>query len=169
MGRETTLTSWTINTNRIRSREPERCVKRKPKSEGLMWSILRAKQLCGLKFRRQHPIGPWITDFACPAEMLVVEIDGGYHEASYEHDIRRQQHLHKLGWTVLRFTDENIEEDAESVGRAIASALSLPYEFRKREATGAGMKSTKAAKSKPTKGGRVKRRHSTLPWEESDV
>ena len=41
---------------------------------------LRAEQLCGLRFRRQHPIEPWIVDFACPHKMLVVEVDGSYHD-----------------------------------------------------------------------------------------
>jgi len=45
------------------------------KSEGLLWSILRAKQVCGLKFRRQHPIGSYFADFACVSKKLVIEID----------------------------------------------------------------------------------------------
>jgi very-short-patch-repair endonuclease len=49
------------------------CRKRSTPSEGLLWSILRARQLCGLKFRREHPIGGFIADFACEAKMLVVE------------------------------------------------------------------------------------------------
>ena len=60
------------------------------KSEGLLWSILRANQLCGLKFRRQHPVDPWITDFACVEKMLVVEIDGGCHDQTVEADIQRR-------------------------------------------------------------------------------
>ncbi len=121
------------------------------RSEGLLWSILRAEQLCGLRFRRQHPIGPWVTDFACPAKMLVVEIDGGYHEQAFDEDLRRQEYLQQLGWTVVRFTDDNVEQDAEAVGRAIAKELNLPYDFEKRKATGAGMKSEKAAKKRRLK------------------
>ena len=60
------------------------------RSEGLLWSILRGKQLCGLKFRREHPIEPWIVDFACVSKHLVIEIDGGYHDATIENDLRRQ-------------------------------------------------------------------------------
>ena len=67
--------------------------KRQTVSEGLLWSLLRAKQLCGLKFRRQHPIEPWIVDFACRERMLVVEIDGGYHDNVVENDLKRQEHL----------------------------------------------------------------------------
>ena len=118
------------------------------RSEGLLWSILRAKQLCGLRFRRQHPIGPWITDFACPEKMLVVEIDGGYHEQTYNEDLRRQKYLQQLGWTVVRFTDDDVEQDTEDVGRAIAKQLNLPYEFKKRKGTGAGMKRVRAAKKR---------------------
>lgn len=48
--------------------------------------------------------------------MLVVEIDGGYHEQTFHEDLRRQQHLQQLGWTILRFTDDDVEQDAEAVG-----------------------------------------------------
>ena len=109
------------------------------KSEGLLWSILRANQLCGLKFRRQHPVDPWITDFACVEKMLVVEIDGGCHDQTVEADIQRQKDLERLGWKVIRFTDKDVEDDAEVVARAIAKELELPYEFTKRKRTGSGM------------------------------
>ena len=117
-------------------------------SEGLLWSVLRAKQLCGLKFRRQHPIEPWIVDFACPPKMLVVEVDGGYHDNVVDDDLKRQKHLEALGWKVIRFTDKEVEEDAEAVARAIARELNLQYEFKPRTATGSGMKNTKAPKKR---------------------
>ena len=110
-------------------------------SEGLLWSVLRARQLCGLKFRRQHPIQPWIVDFACPQQMLVVEIDGGYHDNVVENDLKRQKHLESMGWKVIRFRDKEVEEDAEAVARAIAAELNLEYEFSPRKATGSGMRS----------------------------
>ena len=81
-----------------------------------MWSVLRAKQLCGLKFRRQHPIEPWIADFACPQKMLVVEIDGGYHDNVVDADLKRQKQLEAL------------------VARTIARELNVPYEFKLRTA-----------------------------------
>ena len=56
------------NASKIRKRQTE--------SESLLWNILRTRQLCGLKFRRQHPIGPYVVDFACVEKHLVVEIDG---------------------------------------------------------------------------------------------
>ena len=119
-------------------------------SESLLWSVLRAKQLCGLKFRRQHPIEPWIADFACPEMMLVVEIDGGYHDNVVDHDLKRQQHLEALGWRVIRFTDKEVEEDTEAVARAIAKELNLAYEFKRRVATGSGMKSINAWQKRRT-------------------
>ena len=117
-------------------------------SEGLLWSVLRARQLCGLKFRRQHPIEPWIVDFACPEQMLVVEIDGGYHDNVVENDLKRQEHLESMGWKVIRFSDKDVEEDAEAVARAIARELNLEYEFSPRKATGSGMSSIKETKKR---------------------
>ncbi len=117
-------------------------------SEGLLWSLLRARQLCGLKFRRQHPIEPWIVDFACPQEMLVVEIDGGYHDDVVENDLKRHKHLESMGWKVIRFRDKDVEEDAEAVARAIARELNLEYEFSPRKARGSGMRSAHATKKR---------------------
>ena len=115
-------------------------------SEGLLWSVLRGKQVSGLKFRRQHPIESWIVDFACPEKMLVVEIDGSYHDNVVEDDRKRQRNLEGLGWKVIRFTDKEVEDDSEAVARAIARELNVPYKFKPRKATGSGMKNVNAAK-----------------------
>ena len=109
-------------------------------SEGLLWSVLRARQLCGLKFRRQHPMEPWIVDFACPQRMLVVEVDGGYHDNVVESDLQRQRHLESMGWKAMRFSDKDVAVDAEAVARAIARELNLEYEFSSRHATGSGIR-----------------------------
>ena len=79
-------------------------------------------------------------DFACPQQMLVVEVDGGYHDHVVEHDLKRQRHLESLGWKVIRMGDKDVEVDAEAVARAIARELHLEYEYRPRKATGSGMK-----------------------------
>ncbi len=125
-----------------------RC-KNATRSEGLLWSILRGRQICGLKFRREHPIEPWIVDFACVAKRLIVEVDGGYHEETAKDDLRRQRDLESKGWTVIRFTDEEVERDAEAVSRAIASKLDMEYSFKKRTKTGSGKNSIRAKKPKP--------------------
>ena len=108
----------------------------KTKSEGLLWSILRAKQVPGLKFRQQYPIDPFIVDFACFAEKLVVEIDGGYHDETYEEDRARQRLLETHGWTVIRFTTEDVETDPEAIARAIAASVNVPYVFQPRAGRG---------------------------------
>ncbi len=84
-------------------------------AEGLLWSVLRGKQLCEMKFRRQHPIGPFFADFVCVSRRIVVELDGGYHDSIQDNDIKRQQYLYKHGWTVIRFTDDEVLRDVESV------------------------------------------------------
>src|SRR6056297_376186 len=118
--------------------------KRKTKSEGLLWSVLRARQLCGLKFRREHPVGPFIVDFVCVSQKLVVEVDGGYHDETFEADRVRQALLEQEGWQVIRFTDREVEEDAEAVARAIAKQIGEAYEFSARVRDGSGQKSVRA-------------------------
>ena len=108
------------------------------KSEGLLWNLLRAKQVCALKFRRQHPIGPYFADFACVSKKLVIEIDGGYHDYTAEADLQREAFIRKQGWDVLRFNDEDVEEDAEVVARGIANHLGLQYDFELRKGSESG-------------------------------
>lgn len=108
-------------------------------SEGLLWSILRARQLCNLKFRREHPIDGFIADFACEEVKLVIEIDGGYHDQTGERDIAREKVLRELGWDVVRFIDKDVEQNAEAVGRAIAKHLGLEYSLQKLVGGGSGL------------------------------
>ena len=76
--------------------------------------------------------------------MLVVEIDGGYHDETVADDLRRQENLQQLGWTVIRFADDDVEKDTEAVGRAIANVLGIPYELKKRQSS--GMQSARVSK-----------------------
>ncbi|WP_235908758.1 endonuclease domain-containing protein [Roseiconus nitratireducens] len=122
----------------INSRDRRR---RSTKSEGLLWSILRSKQLCVLKFRREHPVGPFIVDFACVSRMLVVEVDGGYHDQTIEADRERQELIEQSGWQIIRFTDREVEDNAEAVARAIANHMGIQYEFNPRSRRGSGNKS----------------------------
>ncbi|WP_315853962.1 endonuclease domain-containing protein [Crateriforma spongiae] len=117
-------------------------------SEGLLWSLLRGKQLCGLKFRREHPVGSFIADFACVSEQVVVEIDGGYHDENAESDWQRQNAIEGLGWRVIRFTDQEVEQDADAVCHGIASFLGIPYEFQERSCEGSGFRSVHASPAK---------------------
>jgi very-short-patch-repair endonuclease len=110
-------------------------------SEGLLWSILRGSQLSGLRFRREHPVGPWILDFACVSRMLAIEVDGGYHDSNVEQDLARQADIENRGWTVIRFSSDQVEQDAEAVAREVVKALGVEYIFRKRLRHGSGMNS----------------------------
>ncbi|MFN3193342.1 MAG: endonuclease domain-containing protein [Aureliella sp.] len=114
------------------------------KAESLLWELLRGKQVCGMKFRRQHPIGPYFADFACVSQQLVVELDGGYHDQKCNEDLTRQRHLENLGWKVVRFTNDDVLDDAEAVPRAIAAHLGLEFELTRRTRKGSGMMSSKS-------------------------
>jgi len=74
-------------------------------SERRLWSALRDKRLLGLKFRRQHPVGPFIVDFACLTASLVIELDGSQHddEEQFWYDYRRTKFLEQKGFRVMRF------------------------------------------------------------------
>ena len=71
-------------------------------SERKLWSGLRGEQL-GVKFRRQHPLGNYIADFACLDPKLIVELDGSQHADQAEYDARRDGFFREQGFTVLRF------------------------------------------------------------------
>jgi very-short-patch-repair endonuclease len=83
-------------------------------SERLLWGRLRGGQLDGLKFRRQHPAGGWIADFACVGARLLVEIDGASHGDPAK-DARRDRELMRLGWRVLRVEDRRVLRDLDGV------------------------------------------------------
>lgn len=75
-----------------------------------------------MPFRRQHPLGPFILDFCCPAHRLVVEVDGGVHAEQAEYDADRTQHLERYGYQVLRVPNHEVLTDLPSVLGRIKSA-----------------------------------------------
>ena len=103
---------------------------RQTKAESLLWYVLRNRRLCGLKFRRQFPVEPFIADFACVKARLIVEIDGGYHDYTYADDRSRQRRLEQSGWKVLRFSNEDVLDDVQAVAVAIARHLNREPVFR---------------------------------------
>ena len=116
--------------NRSRTDRSRELRSRQTKAESLIWNVLRAKRLAGLKFRRQHPIGPYFVDFACVEKDVVVELDGGYHDVQYEQDRQRQAVLESEGWQVIRFSNEDVLADAEAVAISIARQIGVEAVFK---------------------------------------
>jgi very-short-patch-repair endonuclease len=87
-----------------------------------LWDLLRARQLAGYRFRRQYPIRKFIADFACTKYHLIIEADGGQH-AENPADAARTKSLEKLGWSVLRFWNNDILSNSDGVLLSIQEAL----------------------------------------------
>jgi very-short-patch-repair endonuclease len=85
------------------------------KPEKLCWELLRDRRVSGIKFRRQHPIGPYFADFACLSAKLVVEIDGEHHAFQQVRDARRTAFMEREGWRVLRFWAVEVFESPEGI------------------------------------------------------
>jgi very-short-patch-repair endonuclease len=95
---------------------------RETSAEALLWEALRARRLDGLKFRRQHPVGPFVMDFCCPDRRLAIELDGGVHEAQLDRDAERDAVLDAAGYRVLRFQNEMVQEALADVLNTIRLA-----------------------------------------------
>ena len=104
--------------------------------ETRLWLRLRARQLQGLKFRRQHGIGPYIVDFYCPEQSLVIEVDGDSHAGADQilKDRQRAKYLQSLGLHVIRYINDDILKNLDGVMEDLAKRLSSgsplapPYE-----------------------------------------
>lgn len=95
-------------------------------AEQLLWSRLRSRRLSGWKFRRQHEIGRYIVDFACPDAALIVELDGGQHGDQQIYDERRSRELQRMGYRVVRFWNNEALKNLDSVLEVILEALANP-------------------------------------------
>jgi very-short-patch-repair endonuclease len=90
-------------------------------NERILWQQLAGKQL-GVTFRRQAPIGKYIADFVAPSAMLIVEVDDRSHELKRTADARRDRHLARLGYRVVRIPAELVRRNvAEAVARIVAA------------------------------------------------
>ncbi len=86
-----------------------------------LWAKLKGKKMLGLRFRPQHPIDIFIADFYCHPLKLILEVDGGIHKSKEqkEYDIGREGELENWGMKVIRFTNEEIENEIDLVMKEI--------------------------------------------------
>ncbi len=93
-------------------------------AEQKLWYFLRAHRFMGKKFKRQKPLGRYVVDFVCLEEKLIIELDGGQHADSLEYDRERDSWLRSQGYTVLRFWNNQLMNETESVLEQIRLTLS---------------------------------------------
>ena len=108
--------SLLINAKSLRSNMTEAAQK--------LWYYLSASRIMGLKFKRQKPLGPYIVDFVCLEGKLIIELDGGQHAENIPYDQKRDAWLCKQGHTVLRFWNNELFNQTESVLEKIRITLS---------------------------------------------
>jgi very-short-patch-repair endonuclease len=94
-------------------------------AERLMWAILRDRRFCGFKFRRQHPLPPYVLDFYCHIAGLAIELDGGQHntDAARRQDEKRTAYIESKEIRVLRFWNHDVLADTDAVLEAIHNAI----------------------------------------------
>ena len=92
-------------------------------TERVLWRHIRQRQVGGYKFRRQQPLGRYIVDFVCLEKRLIVELDGGQHAEQVLSDTARTAWLETQGFRVLRFWNNEVLSEIESVKEAIREAL----------------------------------------------
>ncbi len=83
--------------------------------EKLLWKHLRSRQLMGLKFRRQQPIGNYIVDFVCFENKLIIELDGSQHIDDKDKDNERDGWLNSQGFTVIRYWNNDVMNNIDGV------------------------------------------------------
>ena len=112
--------------NNAAQKQRRRALRNNPTpAEKALWNCLKGRKLNGRKFRRQHGIGPYIVDFYCPSEQLVIELDGASHDAPNvrEYDATRQRFLEKKGFRVVRFSNGKVLAQLSLVCEAIEQSF----------------------------------------------
>ncbi len=92
-------------------------------AEKKLWAYLRGDKLHGVSFRRQHAIGNFIPDFVSIKKKLIIELDGSQHLEQSEYDAERSRYFESLGYKVIRFWNNQVENDLAGVIRTIESTL----------------------------------------------
>ena len=95
-------------------------------AETILWEALRSRQLKGIRFRRQHPVGHYVLDFFCVKYQLGIEVDGGIHNQPDQavYDSERTAYLEEHGIRILRFRNEEIMQDLPGLLQGILENLS---------------------------------------------
>ncbi len=103
-----------MDTKYLKARELR---KNLTQQERKLWNLLKNKQFHNLSFRRQHPIGDYIVDFICRSQKLIIELDGGQHniDENIKYDKKRTKFLESLGFKVIRFWNNDIDNNIEGV------------------------------------------------------
>jgi very-short-patch-repair endonuclease len=91
--------------------------------EKLLWERLKGKQICGVRFRRQHPVNFFIADFYCHQVKLVLEVDGEIHKDKIEYDDGRSAEMEKFGIVIIRFTNYEVENSIQNVIKKIETIV----------------------------------------------
>jgi len=94
-------------------------------AEDILWQALRGRQLGGLKFRCQHPVGRFIVDFYCPSCKLSIEVDGSIHDLQQSYDRDRTKAMQVFGYEILRFTNDEVMYDLPNVLSRIVEAAKV--------------------------------------------
>lgn len=92
-------------------------------AERLLWFNLRNRRLGGYKFRRQYKLGSFIVDFICLEKKLIIEVDGGQHSEMIDEDLKRAEILNKQGYKILRFWNNEVFKETDSILQLILSRL----------------------------------------------
>ena len=95
------------------------------REERQLWYLLRSRRFSHYKFRRQPPVGNYILDFACCEARLAIEMDGGQHGENREYDQQRTDWLKQKGWTVIRFWNNELWNNEESVLETVLESLQM--------------------------------------------
>ena len=95
--------------------------------ERKLWKVLRNHQFYGLEIRRQYPIDKYVVDFICRSKKIIIEIDGGQHntEESIEYDKKRSEDLNKLGYKVIRFWNNDIDNNLDGVYKILQQEFDI--------------------------------------------
>jgi very-short-patch-repair endonuclease len=107
------------------SRYARRLRQSETEAERKLWFRLRGRRVLGVKFRRQHPIGPFVTDFCLTEAKLIVELDGSQHAVERRSDTKRTTYLEGQGYQVLRFWNDEALNSTDAVLQRIALALGV--------------------------------------------